>query len=85
MAEFGRIWFKFSDMKIKICSTLCIGSERRIKLSIISHIQNLKQKHERLSSEVEQAYKLPASDDLYISQLKKQKLRLKEEISRLSK
>tara|TARA_B100001093_G_scaffold419276_1_gene410806 strand:- start:58 stop:276 length:219 start_codon:yes stop_codon:yes gene_type:complete len=72
-------------MKIKICSTLCIGSERRIKLSIISHIQNLKQKHERLSNKVEQAYKLPASDDLYISQLKKEKLRLKEEISRLSK
>ena len=37
------------------------------------------------SSEVEQAYKSPASDELYISQLKKEKLRLKEEISRLSR
>jgi len=55
------------------------------KLSITSHIQNLKQKHEKLSSEVEQAYKSPASDELYISQLKKEKLRLKEEISRLSR
>ena len=62
-----------------------IGSERRTKLSITSHIQNLKQKHEKLSSEVEQAYKSPASDELYISQLKKEKLRLKEEISRLSR
>ena len=68
-----------------LCSNGLIGSERRTKLSITSHIQNLKQKHEKLSSEVEQAYKSPASDELYISQLKKEKLRLKEEISRLSR
>jgi hypothetical protein len=54
-------------------------------LSINSHIQNLKQKHEKLSGEVEQAYKSPALDEFYISQLKKEKLRLKEEISRLSR
>jgi len=52
---------------------------------MISRIQNLKQKHKKLSNEVEQAYKSPASDELYISQLKKEKLRLKEEISRLSR
>jgi hypothetical protein len=72
-------------MSKKLCSNRFIGSERRTKLSITSHIQNLKQKHEKLSSEVEQAYKSPASDELYISQLKKEKLRLKEEISRLSR
>ena len=72
-------------MTKKLCSNLTTGSERRTKLSITSHIQNLKQKHEKLSSEVEQAYKSPASDELYISQLKKEKLRLKEEISRLSR
>jgi hypothetical protein len=32
---------------------------------------------------VEQAYKLPASDDLYIAQLKKEKLRLKENFKAL--
>ena len=85
MAEIGRIRYNSSDMTKKICSSPISGSERRIKLSIMSHIQNLKQKHEKLSSEVEQAYKSPASDELYISQLKKEKLRLKEEISRLSR
>ncbi len=85
MAEIGRIQHNSSDMIKKLCSNLFIGSERRTKLSITSHIQNLKQKHEKLSSEVEQAYKSPASDELYISQLKKEKLRLKEEISRLSR
>tara|TARA_Y100000992_G_scaffold142449_1_gene94521 strand:+ start:371 stop:628 length:258 start_codon:yes stop_codon:yes gene_type:complete len=85
MAKIGRIRDNSSDMIKKLCSNLIIGSERRTKLSITSHIQNLKQKHEKLSSEVEQAYKSPASDELYISQLKKEKLRLKEEISRLSR
>ena len=85
MAEIGRIRYNSSDMTEKLCSNCLIGSERRIKLSITSHIQNLKQKHEKLSSEVEQAYKSLASDELYISQLKKEKLRLKEEISRLSR
>ena len=54
-------------------------------MSIISHVQILKQKHEKLSSEVEQAHKSLVSDELYISQLKKEKLRLKEEIFRLSR
>ena len=85
MAEIGRIRYNSSDMNEKLCSNRFIGSERRTKLSITSHIQNLKQKHEKLSSEVEQAYKSPSSDELYISQLKKEKLRLKEEISRLSR
>ena len=85
MAEIGRIRYNSSDITKNLCSNRLIGSERRTKLSITSHIQNLKQKHEKLSSEVEQAYKSPASDELYISQLKKEKLRLKEEISRLSR
>ena len=85
MAEIGRIRHNSSDTIKKLCSNQLIGSERRTKLSITSHIQNLKQKHEKLSIEVEQAYKSPASDELYISQLKKEKLRLKEEISRLSR
>ena len=54
-------------------------------MSIISHVQILKQKHEKLSSEVEQAHKSLAANELYISQLKKEKLRLKEEIFRLSR
>ena len=63
---------------------LLLVARGEIKMSIISHIQILKQKHEKLSSEVERAHKSLASDELYISQLKKEKLRLKEEIFRLS-
>jgi hypothetical protein len=53
-------------------------------MSLTSHLQELKRKHQRLSEKVEQAQKSPGVDDLAISTLKKQKLRLKEEIDRLS-
>ncbi len=53
-------------------------------MNVASHIAELKKKHETLSSKVEQAQRAPAVDDLHIADLKKQKLKLKEEIGRLS-
>lgn len=53
-------------------------------MSLTSHLQELKRKHQSLSEEVEQAQRSPGTSDLTISALKKQKLRLKEEIERLS-
>ncbi|MGD9916765.1 MAG: YdcH family protein [Paenirhodobacter sp.] len=52
-------------------------------MSLGSHITELRKKHEALSVEVERATRSPGSDDLQISELKKQKLRIKEQISRL--
>ncbi|WP_439122856.1 YdcH family protein [Marivita sp.] len=53
-------------------------------MSLTSHLQELKRKHQHLSEEVEQAQRAPGTDDLAIASLKKQKLRIKEEIERLS-
>ncbi len=53
-------------------------------MSLSSHLTELRRKHQTLSQEVEQAQRQPATDALTIAQLKKQKLRLKEEITRLS-
>ncbi len=53
-------------------------------MTLSSHLQELRRKHQSLSEQVEQAQRNPASDDLQIADMKKQKLRLKEEISRLS-
>lgn len=53
-------------------------------MTVASHIVELKKKHENLSSMVEKAQRAPAIDALHIADLKKQKLKLKEEISRLS-
>lgn len=52
-------------------------------MTIASHLQELRRKHEHLSTLVEQEQRSPGADDLRIASLKKQKLRLKEEISRL--
>lgn len=52
-------------------------------MSVTSHIAELKRKHENLSSAVEAAQRSPGTDDFQIAELKKQKLKLKEEISRL--
>ena len=53
-------------------------------MSLNSHLEELKRKHSTLSHAVETAQRAPASDDLEVSNMKKKKLRLKEEISRLS-
>ncbi|MCU0902933.1 MAG: DUF465 domain-containing protein [Tabrizicola sp.] len=53
-------------------------------MTIQSHLVELRRKHDTLSEMVEQAQRSPGVDDLKIAELKKQKLRIKEEISRLS-
>ena len=53
-------------------------------MDISSHVQELRRKHEALSEQVEEVQRQPSSNDLHVAELKKQKLRLKEEIERLS-
>ncbi len=53
-------------------------------MSLSSHLQELKKKHQSLSEAVEVAQRTPGANDLEIAKLKKQKLHLKEEITRLS-
>jgi hypothetical protein len=53
-------------------------------MTVASHLVELRKKHDTLSEKVEQAQRNPGADDLQIAELKKQKLRIKEEIARLS-
>ncbi len=53
-------------------------------MSVSSHLEELRKKHENLSVKVETEQRSPGSNDIDIAELKKQKLRLKEEIARLS-
>lgn len=53
-------------------------------MSLTSHLQELRRRHEALNEKVEAAQRSPGVDDLAIADLKKQKMRLKEEITRLS-
>lgn len=53
-------------------------------MTIASHLTELRRKHETLSTKVEHAQRSPGVDDLQIADMKKQKLKIKEEITRLS-
>ena len=53
-------------------------------MSLSSHLTELKKKHQHLSHEVEEAQRAPGVDGLHVAELKKQKLKLKEEIERVS-
>jgi len=53
-------------------------------MSMGSHISELKKKHDQLSNKVEKIQSRPSTDPLMIVSLKKQKLKIKEEIERLS-
>ena len=57
---------------------------RRNDVTIASHLTELRKKHEHLSETVERTQRSPGADTLKIAELKKQKLKLKEEILRLS-
>lgn len=53
-------------------------------MTMSSHLQELRKKHQNLSERVEEELRSPGFDDLQVAELKKRKLRLKEEIERLS-
>ena len=53
-------------------------------MSLRTHVEELKKKHQALSDQVEDTQRAPGSSDYEISSLKKQKLKLKEEIERLT-
>ena len=51
-------------------------------MSMSSHIESLKRKHQDLDDLIHSAEKAPGVDDLELARLKKEKLRIKDEISR---
>lgn len=53
-------------------------------MSLSSHLSELRRKHAVLEAKIEVEARSPASSDLEIKALKREKLRLKEEITKLS-
>lgn len=53
-------------------------------MSLNAHLDTLKKKHHDMSEAIEQAERAPGIDGLKVSEMKKKKMRLKEEITRLS-
>ncbi len=53
-------------------------------MSLNAHLETLKKKHIDMSEAIEAAQRSPGVDGLKLAAMKKQKMRLKEEITRLS-
>ncbi|HTN95995.1 MAG TPA: DUF465 domain-containing protein [Nordella sp.] len=53
-------------------------------MSVQAHLGELAAKHKALEAELEDVMSHPASSDAEIAELKRRKLRLKDEISKLS-
>ena len=52
-------------------------------MALDAHLVELSEKHRALDRKIEEEMARPISDDLMIAELKRQKLRLKDEIERL--
>ncbi|MEM7711512.1 MAG: DUF465 domain-containing protein [Pseudomonadota bacterium] len=53
-------------------------------MSLTSHLQELRKKHETLSQQVEAEQRSPAMDSMALTEMKKRKLAIKEQIERLN-
>lgn len=53
-------------------------------MSLSSHLAELRKKHQVLSRQVEEEARNPASDNIGLTEMKKRKLVLKQEIEKLS-
>jgi hypothetical protein len=71
---------------VSTCGAIKLSQSEKedTRMSLNSHLAALREKHAHLSEKVDMIQRSPGSSDLEIASLKKQKLRLKEEIERLS-
>lgn len=53
-------------------------------MSLSAHLAELTEKHKHLERQIEEEIARPGSDDLEIRRMKQEKLRLKEQIARLT-
>jgi hypothetical protein len=53
-------------------------------MAIESHLAELQRRHQALDQEISEALAHPSTDDLKIAELKRRKLHVKDEISRLT-
>lgn len=53
-------------------------------MSLNAHLDELRKKHEAIATRIESESRSPATDHLKITEMKREKLRLKDQIMRLS-
>ena len=70
--------------KVFCAGIYLLAHKRGGTMNVNSRITELKRKHVTISHAVELAQKSPSSDYLQVAEMKRKKLRLKEEITRLT-
>jgi hypothetical protein len=53
------------------------------KMTLATHLAELSERHRTLERQIEEELARPGGDDLQISKLKKEKLKIKDEITKL--
>lgn len=72
------------DISMEICQiSYGINGRKVAKMTLTSHLTELSEKHRLLERKLEEALTHPSADSLEISSLKREKLKLKDEIARL--
>ncbi|WP_367119612.1 YdcH family protein [Ponticaulis sp.] len=62
----------------------CIAKQRRLEaMSLENHLQELSARHKKIDDALQEESKRPSSDSLKMSRMKREKLKLKEEIQSL--
>jgi hypothetical protein len=61
-----------------------INSRTEARMALSSHLQELSEKHRQLERKIAEEIGRPGSDDLTIRRLKREKLKLKDQITRLA-
>lgn len=54
-------------------------------MALDAHVSELSDKHRALEKQIEHEMARPSSDDLTVAQLKREKLRIKDELARLQR
>jgi hypothetical protein len=63
--------------------TAIISARRSVPMSLQGRIEELTKRHAQIDQRIHEEQKRPASDDITLKDLKRQKLKLKEEIGML--
>ncbi|MFA5949923.1 MAG: DUF465 domain-containing protein [Hyphomicrobium sp.] len=72
------------DIACHICHHIVVfNSETEIRMALSAHLQELSEKHRQLERRIEEEAARPGSDDTTIRKMKREKLKLKDEINRL--
>ncbi len=72
------------DTKENLWQTFAVRlEEKEARMSVESHLAELQRRHEALKREIEEASAHPGTDDLEITEMKRRKLQIKDEITRL--